>query len=120
MKLYIYMLPECPEIICQIPQMLVRVIKEGGVKMLQLFWLKVRIMTIMAVLIIHHGRGNLLRMPSFNFKLVVHHILYIPAKPLHSHDIASVHCNPFYFTHGNLRQTKKGLSYVNLHISQCG
>ncbi len=46
-------------------------------------------------------------------------VYHIPANPLHYHDIVSIHFNHFYCME-ILRQTKLGLSYVSLHISQCG
>ncbi len=44
-------------------------------------------------------------------------LLIIPAKPLHNHDTVPVHFNHL---HGDLRHTKGGLSYVHVHINQCG
>ncbi len=43
----------------------------------------------------------------------------IPSKPLHNHGIVSVHFN-ILLLHGDLWQTKEELSYVHLHIFQCG
>ncbi len=59
--------------------------------------------------------------PTYIYQLVSKHLThiissnYIHAKPLHKHDIVSVHFNHFYC----MEICKEGCSYVHLHISQC-
>ncbi len=72
----------------------------------------------------HLSLANSCVLALMNFSTSVHmvkengvtstHTVYIPPKLLHDRDIALVHFNHFHCR--DLRQTKQGPIYVNLHI----
>ncbi len=58
---------------------------------------------------------------AINIQQIIPHTVYIPAKPLHNHDIVSVHFNHFHCTEiwDKLRKDLYMINYIYLDVDEC-